>query len=311
MINGLNFLFLGTFGWGISLFLIKILLVTFTPFEIVFYRVVIGAGFLILLCYLLEKRINNWWYLLYDGLILAIFNIALPFYLTTWAETAVSSSLASIINGLVPIMTFVLGLLFFGVSKKCHWMQVGGLLLGFLGIIIINAEFNFNQQNIWPLLALLSATISYALAANYMKTFAKTTEPLLSAAMGMSLSVGCLLLLNFCVPGFSLAWHRPEFNVQFGALTWLGLVGSGLSLFLYCWLIDQVGALKASLVTYLMTLTGVVAGMYILKESLSWQSGLGCIIILFSLVLINHVDTILFMFRKLYSQKKSDKAFQT
>src|SRR5580704_1400963 len=100
MANLFSFLFLGTLGWGISLYLMKILLVSLTPTEIVLYRMAIGATSLFILAKILKLKTDNIRGLILDGIIVGTFNMTLPFYLTTFAVRNVSSSLASVINGL-------------------------------------------------------------------------------------------------------------------------------------------------------------------------------------------------------------------
>ena len=111
MLNWICFLFLGTFGWGVSLYLIKILLFSLNPIEIVLYRMAIGSIFLILLTRLSQLKISNVNYLLRDGLIVGVFNITIPYYLTTYAEQSFPTSLAAIVNNLTPMFTFLLGTL--------------------------------------------------------------------------------------------------------------------------------------------------------------------------------------------------------
>ena len=68
--------------------------------------------------------------------------------------------------------------------------------------------------------------------------------------------------------------HRMAFSQSTGqimALLWLGMIGSGLCLYLYFYLIKNAGAVFASMVTYLMTITGVIAGVVLLRETLSYS----------------------------------------
>ena len=113
MLNLFYFLFLGTLGLGGSLYLIKILLISLTPTEIVLYRMLIGTISLLILTVILKLKICNYKFLLIDGLVLGIFNITLPYYLISFAEQTIPSALAAVMNGLTPVFTFLLGMCFF------------------------------------------------------------------------------------------------------------------------------------------------------------------------------------------------------
>lgn len=290
MLNWTLFIFVGTFGWGISLYLIKILLVTLTPTEIVLYRMGIGTLSLFILVKYLQLRTNHFFYLLRDGLIVGMFNMSLPFYLTALAEKNVSSSLASIINGLTPLFTFLLGILFFTTNQKLNFFNILGLIIGLIGIIVVNLDSTFNKNGIFDFLALIMTSLSYAISANYVKFYAKIKDPMLIAATAATFST--LIMLCCKLGDKSLHWNIPQGSSQIFAVLWLGIIGSGICLYLYCFLIQKMGATIASMITYLMTITGVGMGVIFLEEKIDGMILLGCVCIITSLVLVNHAHYI-------------------
>lgn len=302
MRNGFSFLFLGTIGWGISLCLIKILLHSLSPLEIVLYRMLIGAVTLILLVILMRISIKNWSQLVLDGTVLGLLNMAIPIYLTAHAEQNVSSALASIVNGLTPLFTFLLGIVVFGSKQKINIVIVFSIILGLLGIILVNTNFNISHDNLWDLIDLLAVSASYGLAANYVKFWAKTKEPILIAAMGAVVST-ILLFFTKIIYESGAIWNLPHTVNEWTALFWLGCVGSGLCLYLYCFLIKNTGALYASMITYLMTVTGVLVGVALLNETMSLLSWVGCGCIVVSLILTNHSTQLWFFVKRAYGYR--------
>ncbi|MBV9575979.1 MAG: DMT family transporter [Gammaproteobacteria bacterium] len=299
MINWICTIFLGTLGWGVSLFLIKILLKSLTPTEIVLYRMIIGSFILFILIKILDFKISQKKYLLRDGFVLALFNIVIPFYLTTYAEKSVTSSLASVVNGLTPIFTFMLGIIFIPSQRQINWINFLSVLMGFTGIIIMNFSDPYHSDNLIYFIALIVASFSYAIAANYVKTFAKIKNPILLSTAAAFFSVVLMLLYKLMtVERFN--WHLPQNSQEIMALLWLGSVGSGISLYLYCLLIQRNGAVNASMVTYLMLVTGVLAGTLFLNEPLSAMVIFGCICTVFSIILINHSSWLTRKFSQLY-----------
>lgn len=296
MANLFSFLFLGTLGWGISLYLMKILLVSLTPTEVVLYRMVIGATSLFILAKILKLKTNNIRGLILDGIIVGTFNMTLPFYLTTFAVRNVSSSLASVINGLTPLCTLILGIVFFSSKQKLGILNILSILLGFIGIIIINSDVSIYQGSVAELIALLATTISYGITANYFKYYTRTKDPILVSAISAFVSAITMLVFK-CVTEFPTNhWGTLQDMHQIIALLWLGIIGSGFCLYLYCSLIQNAGAVFASMITYLMTITGVIMGVVFLHETISPLVMIGCISIFFSLILVNHAS----LFEKIF-----------
>lgn len=297
MRNLFCFLFLGTLGWGVSLYLIKILLVSLSPSEIVLYRMAIGALTLSALAIFLKLKIHNLKSLFYDGVIVGTFNMTIPIYLTSYAEIHVTSSLASILNGLTPLFTFLLGIIVFSSKQKFSWVSILSILLGFTGIVVIHSDVSIHSSTTIDLIALIITSISYAVAANYFKYYARTQEPVLVAGMSAIVSTVTLFVYHlYETPIYN--WHIPTLSNQLLALFWLGAVGSGVSLYLYCYLIKQTGAVFASMITYLMAVTGVFMGVFFLGETFSTSSFIGCICLVLSLILINHQQFINKFFKR-------------
>lgn len=296
MNNLISFMFLGTLGWGVSLFLIKILLISLSPIEIVLYRMTIGAFALFGLVFLLKLKINNLKNLLSVSSMLAIFNITIPFYLTTLAERSVSTSLASILNGMTPIFTFAVGLSWSLGKLPVNFTQILSMSIGLLGLIIINADISPLQGDRNDIMALIFACTSYALAANYLKRKSHTESYILVSAVAASISALIMLITKLVVDGLH-PFHLPASEGAYVALLWLGMIGSGMCIYLYCVIIKSLGAETAAMVTYLMTLTGVVVGLIWLNETMSMMTCCGCFFIAISL-LLTHVKQL----KQIFSQ---------
>jgi len=287
MLNFSLFLFIGTLGWGISLYLIKILLVCLTPTEIVLYRTLLGALSLFMLAKLLRLRSVHFKALVCDGLVVGLFNVALPLYLTSLAEKTVPSALASVLNGLTPLCTFLWSFCFLTERPKMRFFNVLSLTLGLLGISLVHLDHLKSQGSLVHLLALMATCFSYGFVANYVKNCLRTQEPILVAAMASAVSALLMLFFQLYTHA-SLSWGYPTTLAQGSALLWLGVISTGLSLYLYCLLIKRLGAVNAVMVTYLMTVTGVLMGVVFLGEKMSTLVILGCCCVIISLLLTNH-----------------------
>jgi drug/metabolite transporter (DMT)-like permease len=90
--------------------------------------------------------------------------------------------------------------------------------------------------------------------------------------------VAPLMEKPFLVPTLPITWI---------AALWLGVLGSGLAMIMYYYLIHEIGPTRTSLVTYLFPLGGVILGVIFLGEHLSWQLLAGSTLIVSSLAVVN------------------------
>lgn len=287
MINRLYFIFIGTIGWGASLSIIKVLLNSLDPVEIVIYRMAIGAATLFLIALFMrarERNIKGW---LIDGIVIGTFNMSIPYYLTSFAETSMSSSITAVINALTPLFTVVLGMAAFSSNIKIQKTHFVCFLLGIIGVILIESGLTTGSGSLSDVLAMLLTCACYAISANYFKYKAQTNNPLLISALAALISTITMIMVKMGYQSGAV-WHLPRGTLEIASLAWLGVIGSGITLYLYIALIGRAGPVFVSMVSYLMTLTGFLIGVIFLHESLTMHAALGCMLIMMSLLLLNH-----------------------
>ena len=68
---------------------------------------------------------------------------------------------------------------------------------------------------------------------------------------------------------FNLPDHMPSTD-SFLALLWLGVVSTGLAYLGYVRLIERIGAVRSSTVTYLLPVFSILWGAIFLQESITW-----------------------------------------
>ena len=76
-------------------------------------------------------------------------------------------------------------------------------------------------------------------------------------------------------------------GITWVALLFLGILGSGLAFVLSYYLLHEIGPTRASMVTYLFPLGGVILGVAFLDEKLSWQLLVGGVLVILSLAVAN------------------------
>src|SRR5690554_7609924 len=132
--------------WGSSFILIKKSLLVFTPYQIGSFRVAISglilAYFGIPVLRKMNKKTLKWIF------ITGFFGNFLPMFLFPIAQTKVSSSLAGILDSLVPLFVLVFGFLIFGIKSKT--LQVLGAVIGFVGasMLMYFSEASSEESNL-------------------------------------------------------------------------------------------------------------------------------------------------------------------
>jgi len=94
--------------WGTSFLWIKIAVAETGPIVLVGFRLLFGLLGLSVVMLLRRQAFPRDRRVLLAFAFMGVFNTAVPFFLITWGETRIDSSLASILNGTVPLFTIVI-----------------------------------------------------------------------------------------------------------------------------------------------------------------------------------------------------------
>jgi drug/metabolite transporter (DMT)-like permease len=272
--------------WGTSFLWIKIAVAETGPLTLVGLRLLFGfLGLLVVLAIQRPKlpRDRRTW--LAFGF-MGVFNTAVPFTLITWGETRIASSLASILNGSVPLFTIVIAH-FWLHDEKITLPRLGGLLVGFVGIVVLvsrdlqPSELHFD---IWGQLAVLAASVSYATAITFSRRHLRGQPPVLQAGMVLLIADSLIWLT---AAGAERPLDPPNSALAWFAVLWLGLLGTCVAYLLFFWLINAWGPTRASLVTYVFPVIGLVLGIIFLHESADWRLLAGSALIVGGIGVVN------------------------
>jgi drug/metabolite transporter (DMT)-like permease len=245
--------------WGSSFILIKKSLLLFSPYEIGAFRVAVSGlllGYLGIPALRTMGRKSLFWVAM-----TGFFGNFLPMYLFPIAQTRVSSSLAGILDSLVPVFVLVLGFLFFKIKSKMP--QYIGALLGFIGaaILMYFSETSSEETKIGYALLVVLATACYAMAGLIIKErLSHIPSVQLSGAVFGIWMVPSLVIL--ALAGFFNQDFSSSATVEaLGFLGVLTVLGTAIAMILYYKLIQKTSAVFASTVTYLLPLVAVIWGL--------------------------------------------------
>jgi drug/metabolite transporter (DMT)-like permease len=280
------FLLLSLF-WGTSFLFIKIGLRTLDPFMLVTIRLIIGwLGLMAILKWRgmsLPRGWSNWRHIIFLG----AFNTAIPFTLITWAESGVNgidSTVAAVLNSTVPLFSFIIAGIIIQ-SERITLNKVTGLMVGFLGIIILLSQgFSWEANSFLPPMAVIAASLCYGVSSVYGKQNVSHLDP-------VAISAGQLLaaeLIMVAATLFIVDFSSQAVNIAtVGSMLWLGLLGTCVAYILYFYILRNWGATRTTLVTYLLPVVGVTAGVLLLDESLDLQLIIGGLLIISGIVIVN------------------------
>jgi drug/metabolite transporter (DMT)-like permease len=270
--------------WGSSFLFMKVALGGLSPAQVVWSRLVLGALALGLFVLIrrepLPRRLKVWGHMT----VLAVSFCVVPFLLFSWAQQYVTSGLASIYNATTPIMTAVMaGLLFRVETLKA--VQIAGIALGILGVAVIIAPWQGLDlsQSLVAQFAILGATACYGFSLAYMRKF--VADPGMSALMFSFLNIGIAAVIMVVLTPFLVLTPVSLDPWTLVSILLLGCLGTGVA---YIWNQNTVrawGPTRASTVTYISPLVGVVLGVLVLGERLSWNEPVGALVVFVGILL--------------------------
>ncbi len=260
--------------WGSSFLMMKYALVDLNPFQISFYRILIGMIFINII--FLKKTPfpkNTHKNLASIGMLWMV----LPFYLFAKAEETISSSLAGLINGSTPIFIGLIAVLIY--KENITRMQKFYLGLGFVGIYLVSFGLNnfLNDLNIGALLALI-ASISYGFAANIVQPLIKDYGAI--PTLKISLRYATLFSFIMLLPNSDIV--LPSISDSLFPILLLGIGSSGIAFVSFYNLINDVGAVAGSITVYIIPIFSTIFGFVFLNEYTNNIQLVGIVIVILS-----------------------------
>lgn len=250
--------------WGVSFFFLEIALREVPPFTLVLAR--LGLSALVMLAFVAVTRRAipprpGLWRALF---LLALLNTALPFSLFAYAQTEISSGLASILNATTPLWGVIVAHLFTPDEKATPGKLVG-VAMGIAGVAVMigGGALSGSGASLPAQLACLGATFCYAFAGVYGRRFRAWGVGPLDVATGQ-LVAGAILILPVALL-IDAPWRLAlPGTTTLLAIAGLALLSTTVAYFLYFSLIARAGATNALLVTLLIPVTAILLGTLLL-----------------------------------------------
>jgi len=262
-----------SFLWGFVYLLIKIVGEEVSAFPLTFSRALLSVLILVPLAQrrgtLLPLRDR------FGALVvLALLDVAGPFVLVAVGERTVPSSLAGMLVASVPIFVALLALRF-DHSERVGGVRLVGLLIGIVGVgLLLGVQAANDGEQLLGAGMILLASLLYASASLYYRRAFAGAD-----AIGVTAWVFVITAAILVVPAIATAPSEVPSLGTLAALLALGTLCSAVVFVLWYQLIDEVGAGRATVVTYVNPAIAVLLGVLLLDESLTAGAVAGLVLI--------------------------------
>jgi drug/metabolite transporter (DMT)-like permease len=276
--------------WGASFLFIKFAIRDMSPATLVLARALLGA--LTLGAIFAARRQSPFppgtRARLVPFVMMAIFGSLLPWFAFGFGELSISSALASILNATTPLWTAVFAF-WVTPSERPSPLNYLGVAIGFVGVGVLIAPDLIGQ----PLrattvgtLAIAGAAACYAVAALIQRRRLRGVSPLQVGFWQLALTTP--LALAVALPTIGATHLRLASTA---AILVLGAGASGIGFLLYYFMMNTLGATRATTVTFLLPVTAVFWGATILREAITIPILLGMAVILIGVFLTSRQRT--------------------
>ena len=270
--------------WGSSFILIKKALVGLEASQLGSLRIIFSSIFIFLIAWrnIFTIKKIEWKWITISAFLGSFF----PAFLFAFAEKEIDSSVASIINSIVPLNTLILGMIIFKIESTKR--QIIGVLVGFFGTYLLissglklNPDQNYNYAGLVILCSFL-----YALNVNIIKKYLQHLSAL-TITVGHFTAIILPAVLVFLFSDFEFSsLEKDEVKTSIFYVFILALFGTALAKIIFNKLIKISSPVFASSVTYSMLIVSIFWGI-VDGEKFSIYQIIATLIIVFGVILTN------------------------
>ncbi|MFF8815703.1 DMT family transporter [Streptomyces pactum] len=263
--------------WGSTFLWIELALEALSPVQVTLARCLLGTATLLVLCLRAGRRLPRERAVWGRVFVAAFWCNALPFAMFSVGQQTVDSGVAGVLNATTPLWSLLLGIAL-GTERGVRPVRLGGLLLGFGGVVLIFAPWQGAGIISWGALAIVAAAASYAIGFAYMgRNLVGGGHPTMSLSAAQLVAASFLTALS--LPAGGLAPVHPD-RAGLIAVVILGIFATGITFHLTYRIIADEGATNAAAVGYLLPVVSVGLGALVLGEPFSLRIAAGMVIVL-------------------------------
>ena len=263
--------------WGIPYLFIKIAVGELTPATLVFLRSLIGASILLPIA-LARKDLAPlrpyWkWILAYT-----FAEVAAPWFLLSDAERRISSSLTGLLIAAVPSIGAVLAVVTGG-HDRLDSRRIVGLILGFVGVAAL-VGLDVRADDLGAIGQVALVAVGYAIGPMIIERRLGSLPSL--GVVAASLGITAVAYAPFGLAQLPSTLPSPSVLFAVGVL---GVICTAVAFVMFFALITEVGAPRATVITYVNPAVALALGVALLGEPFTVGIAIGFVLIVLGSVL--------------------------
>lgn len=260
--------------WGSSFLLIRIGVKELSPFELVFIRTSIAALGLGLVIRLRGVPIPRDWPTLRALIVIGLGNVVAPFLIISWSEQRIESGLAAVLQSSAALLTLVVAHFMFA-DERITLQRIIGLIAGFIGVVVLFGGEIGGDNAVEGMIGMVIASACYAVfTALSRKVIQGNVPPIVVAGSSMMVAAVVTAPMALIASNGFANFARVSTDTLIAAGI-LGLLNTFVAYLFFYFVVRELGASRASMVTYIVPPVGVVLGALILGEAVGISLLLG------------------------------------
>lgn len=282
------------FIWGSSFLLIRVGVGEFSATQVVFFRTSIAAIFLTLTLYLSGRRLPSDWPTARALIIIGIGNATIPYTFIALGEQTITSGMAAILQATASFFTLIIAHFAFN-DERITRRKVVGLAVGFGGVLVLSSGSlegtTINRPILLGQLAIIAASVFYATFIVYSRRLIRrNVAPLVVSAGTFIPASACafaFMLIEPLVGGRAAVAVGTVSSDTLIAVLMLGFLNTFIAYIFFYYIIRELGAFRASMVTYVVPVVGLALGAMVLSEVVELYMLIGAAMIMSGIGIIN------------------------
>ncbi len=283
--------------WGSSWAAVKIAIESFPPLLSLTIRFAVAGIILGLIVFTKNLEIptsKKFWQLI---LVMCLTSFTFPFVLIYFGQLQVDSGIASVLFATFPFWVALISH-FLVPNEKITFVRIIGILIGFLGVILIfnNSFSNVSIKIFYGMAAIVSGAIIQAIGLVYLRRSGENVHPVTLNFCSMSLSVMPLFAASIIFENYS----HLLFNLNvIGSILYLSIFCTVITFVIYFWLVKYVEILILSLSAFITPVIAIITGIIILNEKINGDVYIGSALVLIGVAFASTGDLFAFYSRNI------------
>jgi drug/metabolite transporter (DMT)-like permease len=287
--------------WGSSFLLISVGVEDMSATQVVFIRTIIATIGLNIVRHFRGFPIPRDWPMIRAFIFIGVGNATIPYTLISLGEQNISSGMAAVLQSTASLFTLVTAHLAFA-DERISRQKVIGLLTGFIGVIMLSSETVSNgtvdTKMLLGQLAVIGASFFYAVfTVHSRKVLNQNIQPIVVSSasfIAAAISAFGFVFLEPLLGGRSFVPLTEIGSDVLQAVFMLGFLNTFIAYLFFYFIVRELGALRASMVTYVVPIIGLTLGVLARDEIVTWVMVVGAITIMTGIIIINVKPDMLF-----------------